>query len=277
MGSKKAKTEPRQDELANAQLQGMREQTAMSKEQFEWMKGLAEQDRARGDEQWDYIRGLQDEANDRSRFLFDRYRSTVLPNEDKFFAAVENANNEGNRERQAGMAMADVERGISDQRAQTSRGLGRMGINPASGAYASMYAGMDANNALAKVTAGNMAREAARREGLNLRAQAAGFGQALQGASAGYLGASADMGGASLNAGGMGLRSAGNAWQGYNMGQQGAMNWGNSANSTLTSMRQGQNGKGGLGSIFQGGLQGFQAGGWWGAAAGAAGGAMQGR
>lgn len=106
--------------------------------------------------------------------------------QDDWIQQVKTFDTEANRERMAGMAIADVNQAISEQRGQTVRQMGRMGINPASGNFAATMAGMETSAALGKAAAANMAREAARREGMALRAGTAGMGASYLGQAGGF-------------------------------------------------------------------------------------------
>lgn len=276
MASKKApKPDPAQQELARAQAENMRQTTALTAEQFAWMKQLAEQERIRGDEQWNFQRGLATEAADRARRLDDRYWSTTARQEDAFYDLVDQFDAPAEGVRRSGQAIADVESSLDVGRGALWRGLSARGINPNSGVMLSSLADMELEGALAKASASTMAHEAAKREGLNLRAMAAGLGGNLQGASGGYLGQASGFGTSALNSGGAGLRGAGAAWDGYTTGMQSAIGWGSSANDTFNSVyaqrkarAQSSGGLGGfLGTVVGTGLGAFAGG--WGSAAGA--------
>lgn len=127
-----------------------------------------------------------------------------------------------------GRAMADVERGFGTAREAGARQMMRLGINPNSGRFAHAIASMAPQQALAKAQAGNMARAAARAEGLQLtdRAantlagypamsmQATGLGaqfgaSGLTLANSGLAGMNSGWGAASSAAAGMGSNAAG--------------------------------------------------------------------
>ena len=200
--------------------------------------------------------------------------------QDEYLQQVKSFDTEANRERMAGMAIADVNQAISEQRGQTVRQMGRMGINPASGNFAATMAGMETSAALGKAAAANMAREAARREGMSMRAAASGMG-------ASYLGQASGFGMQALGAGGMGMDAvsaaangfgANNASWGSAMGLAGNM-YGNMGNMSLSQQRLQQSGRTqgvNFGSMISGGLQGYSQGGWMGAIGGGLGGGMQG-
>lgn len=148
--------------------------------------GLARSESKRQAEMADYAMGLARKDEGRR---------------DALWAQIEAEDSDAAREGKAGRAIADVEQALSGQRAATARGLQRVGVNPASGAYAAALAGQDTGASLAKVMAANTAREAARREGMNLRFQAAGLGG---GATAQFLGQSGGFGMQGINALGSG-------------------------------------------------------------------------
>lgn len=141
---------------------------------------------------------------------------------DALWSRIEAEDSDAARESKAGRAIADVEQALGQQRGATMRGLQRIGVNPSSGAYAAALAGQDTNAGLAKVMAANTAREAARREGMNLRFQAAGLGG---GATAQFLGQSGGFGMQGINALGSGAAGIGalQGAQGANAGQWSGM------------------------------------------------------
>jgi len=205
--SKPPPPDPAQQELARAQAESARLYTGLAREQFNEALGFAKSEAARGDEQYRFNRGLQEEAASRDRFFFDRYKDTTMRNEDKFFESVENFDTNAERERLANAGMADVEMQTAAARQGTARGLAARNVNPGSTRSISAMAGLDYQGAMGKASAANVAREAARREGMSLRATAAGMGNPL-GASTGYMGASSDFGRTALGTGATGFNNA---------------------------------------------------------------------
>lgn len=238
-------------------------------EQMDRQLALGQAESARQQEMSQYAMGLARKEEGRRDALYGR---------------VDEIDSDANRQRQAGMAIADAEQAISGQRGATMRGLQRIGVNPNSGAYGAALAAQDTNAGLAKVMAANTAREAARREGMNLRFQAAGLGA---GGTGQFLGQAGGLGTSSVGVLGSGMDAIGAAGSGWNMNNTGwnntmglgANTWGNSGSLGLNvSQFNAKNKTGGfnLGSAVAGGLQGFASGGWWGAAGGALGGGMKG-
>lgn len=170
-------------------------------DQMDLQLGLAREESTRQREMSDY-------ALARAK-KFDGLQDAYLKQVDQFDSA-------DNRERMAGMAIADVQRGLNDQRGQMARSMMASGLNPNSGKYLSMLANQQVSAGLGQAAAANMAREAARREGMALRGAASGMGQS-------YLGQAGGFGMSSLGAMGAGM----GALQGM-QGAQGAnaQQWG---------------------------------------------------
>lgn len=183
---------------------------------------------------------------------------------DKFYGAVDSFDNEGERERIAGRAGATAEQQNSSAMEQMQRNLQRMGVNPNSGVMVSQMRQQGQNGALAKTMAMNMTREAARREGMNMRAAAAG----LRGADQGYLAgaqAASGLGLGALNSANAGLNANNASWNstmGLANGAYGALGgWGlsrsNSADQLSAANVAGYNGilGYGLGQMWNGGTK----------------------
>lgn len=149
-------------------------------------------------------RELQDFQLGLARKYDDRYWDTTGRYQDQVNAAIDVYDTDANRQRIAGAAGADVEQQFAASQGQMQRGLQRQGVNPNSGMALMMQQALTRDRALAKAGAMTTAREAARREGFNLRSQAAGMGMGLASASQ----ASAAQAAA---ASGMGIGAANNA------------------------------------------------------------------
>jgi hypothetical protein len=153
----------------------------------------------------------------------NRYWDTTAKFQDDVYAYARNFDTEGARTRLAGQAGADVERQSAAALGEMQRNMGRAGINPNDGATLSMMRSNAMDTALAKAGAMNMARDAARREGLNLRSVAAGMGGNLTGASAGFASGaagSAQLGMAGIQGAQGGMNANNGAW-GNTMGVAG--------------------------------------------------------
>lgn len=152
-------------------------------------------------DQMDMQLGLAKEESARQRELSDYAMARAKKFDglqDRYLQQVDEYDSADNRERLAGMAIADTQRGLSDQRGQMSRMMQSSGLNPNSGKYLSMLASQQVNAGLGQAAAANMAREAARREGMAMRGAASGMGQS-------YLGQAGGFGMSSLGAAGTGM------------------------------------------------------------------------
>lgn len=155
-----------------------------------------------GREMQDYTMGL-------SRKYDDRFWNTTAKQQDRFYDEVDRYDTGAERDRIAGRAGADVEQAGAAGMQSLQRGMARLSMNPGSGAYASMLADQQRETSLSKAGAMTMAQEAARREGLNLRAVAAGMGGNVTGAAQGWSGQA-------LGAAGLGMQGVQGAQQGFN-------------------------------------------------------------
>lgn len=239
MASKKApKPSAEQNQLAKAQADATYAQMAFNKDQFDWMKGMAQRQQQLGEDTYQWQRGLADEAAARSRKYDDLYDATSGKQLRAFSDAVDAYDTGAERDRMSGRAMVDIEDALQRGQAGLGRDLAARGLN--AGSPAAIAAMMDASTqgALAKGAAATMAQEAARREGLQLRAQAAGLGSGTGALAQGSLGQASGFDLSGLSASGTGLNAANMAGSGYNQGQNTAIGWGNSASSTYNSLWQ---------------------------------------
>lgn len=272
--------DPAQQNLANTQAEVMREQLGLTREQFQWQKDRALEMDRRGDEEFAYQRGLADEVMGWARKDRDFFDETTGRQVREFNRQVDAYDTGAERDRIAGRAMVDVEDAMERGRASLGREMGARGLNTGSGAFLASLTDMQTEGALAKAAAATMAQDAARREGLQLRAQAAGLGMPYGGMASSGVSQASGLRTTGLDAGTLGMRSMASAGAGLNAGFSGANAWGNSANSTFNSVyeQRAARAKSGfnIGGAIMGGLKGFSTGGGWGAAAGALGGGFGG-
>lgn len=265
-----------QQDLSEAQIQAMADQLGFNREQFAYLKTLSDKQFQLGQDTFNWQRGLAEDARTRSNKYDALYDATTGHNLRQFTSEVDAYNAPAEGERRAGRAIADVESQLSNAREAQIRGLTSRGWNPNSAAVQMSMADMDLEGGLARASASTMAYEAARREGLNLRAQAAGLGQPnanIAGDSASQASRAANAG---MDASNLGLSPSFTNLNSYNQGQNTAIGWGNSATSNFNSMRGLSTSpwykNGNVGGAIGGGLSGYANNGWLGAVAGAAGG-----
>lgn len=172
---------------------------------------LAKEQTAKQNELQDFQTGLAKKYD-------DRYWDTTAKQQDAFYDTVNKYDTSAARDEMAGQAGADVEQATAANNQALQRGLARRGVNPGSGAAISAMTEANTTGALAKAGAMTLAQRAARAEGLQLRAQAAGLGGNLTGATASFAAGASGTGGAALGANATGLQAL-NAY-GSSLGQQ---------------------------------------------------------
>lgn len=132
----------------------------------------------------------------------DRYWGTVAPFEDRLRREVESMDSEAFRDKQVGIARADVHRTFDAAEAQGMRTMSRMGIDPTDGRYLDAIADGGRARALAEVTAANKTRQAAMQMGLANKMQ-------LYGGMKGMAGLGATSAQLALGASGQSMAAAG--------------------------------------------------------------------
>jgi len=236
MGSDPPPPSDEEKYLAKTQADTMREQLEFNKTSYAGMMELAKQQMARGDEQYAFQKQLAEASKARSDKYDALFDATTGKQIQAFSDEVDRFDTSAYRDQLGGAAVADVESGMDDARKQMNRYMSSRGINPNSGAYIATLGDMQLSGGLAKASAMTMAQQAAKREGLNLRAQSAGLGSGLSGAASGALGQAGAMGMSGLSASGTGLTAMGAATSAFNQGQGVAANWGASASSTYNNI-----------------------------------------
>jgi hypothetical protein len=111
---------------------------------------------------------------------YDAYGKRVFrPLEEGIVKDATNFNTEGERERRAGLAGADIAQAFGAARSQGFRDLGRMGINPADGRMTGALRELAASEALGTGFAKNKSRADSETLGRALKMDAAGLGRNL--------------------------------------------------------------------------------------------------
>lgn len=195
---------------------------------------------ALGREESGRMRELQDFQMGLARRYDDRFWDTTAKYQDKFYGMVDRYSGADEQERLAGQAGADVAQSFGRSNAMLGRGLSRMGVNPSSDAFASMFRGAANEEALARAGAMNAARQAARDLGLRYTAAAAGMGGELLGATQGAAGGSLAAGAGALGAGGAGLDAIATSQRGFNANSQAVGNLWNNVGQLGLGKYQGQ-------------------------------------
>lgn len=170
--------------LQNQMLGQMGDQMALGQERFAALNPISTQ----------LTQGAADaqtQALNQARDQYDFYQNTYRPAEQRMVDDAMRYNSEGERQRMAQMAGADVEQALATQRGAGMRALERMGVNPNSGRMMQLMAGDGLQAAKLRAGAENNARVAAEEKGFNRLATAAAAGARLPGNAAQAIQASA--------------------------------------------------------------------------------------
>lgn len=161
----------------------------------------------------------------------ERWESTFKPLQDEFIDTAKNWDSAERQSERAAEAKADVINNATQARQAAERNMASMGIKPTSGLYAGIDRAGSQATALAAAGAENTSRNAVRKEGVAMRADAINLGNGLAVNPATSLGLSSSTGSAAMgttagnNAQAAGLSSI------MSQGYQGAMSgYGNQAN-----------------------------------------------
>jgi hypothetical protein len=259
--------------------EALREQLGFNKEQFEFYKKITGDQYQLGLDALNWNKELAQDAKDRAARFDELYFDTTGRQLRQLSEDVDNYNAPAEGLRMSGRAVADVESQMDNARGSYLRGLTSRGWNPNSGALQASLSDMELQGALAKSSASTMAYEAAKREGLNLRAMAAGLGQPNANVATANTGLSGELNTSGLSTSTQALMPSFTNLGLYNQGQNTAIGWGNAANSGYNNMRTGNSSWSdnlNYGNALLGGLRGYATNGIWGGLAGAAGGLLGG-
>ncbi len=154
-------------------------------------RGTAERTNALSDYQLEQMR-----ANN------DRYWDSTVPYQNALDADIDRLYSPEGINNQVNTAVADVNAATANSRGQMQRGMTRIGVNPMSGAYASMGNATSVGQASAMASAANKTRTAAEQAGLATKFQSLG-------AKLGMAGLGSTNAGLATSAMGTGLSAAG--------------------------------------------------------------------
>lgn len=170
------------------------DQLAFGKEQFNYMKPLAER-------VTNAQLGMMNENQRQAQDYYNYQMATFRPLEQGLVSQAQNYNTEAMREQLASKAAADAGRAFNINRGAMERSMASMGVNPNSGKFAAM-ANQNALG-LAAQRAGAMtgARQQAEQLGWAKQLDAAGLGRNLAGASNAAYGTAGTMGNSAVQNG----------------------------------------------------------------------------
>lgn len=184
-----------QNRATDAASAAAEEQNRLSREQFEWNRGIYERDvapaeRANRELQTRLANDFLDTSAQQKRFAQeqrDEYVNTYLPNERRVVQDAQDYDSASNVARRSGVAAANVNQQFSNAAAQRARLLTRFGLNPNSSTFA-RQAGAD-SRAQALATAGAQTGAAFDTvdKAIALRSGVANFGRNMPNTAAAYF------------------------------------------------------------------------------------------
>jgi len=234
MGNRGGNAQAPDPRLVDAQIRGMNAQEdAMNRilDNYEQFAPLQRQQMQFG---MDTAREAYNQSQEDRTWALGR-RAALTGIQDRMIQDANSANDGSRTQKMIGESDSDINAAFAGARGQGLRTMAASGVNPNDGRFLALNGQMDTQQALAKATARNKVREAARAEGLALNDRASN-------ALAGYPAMGSSLSGAGAGFGGMGLGYTGQAsgqryaglgaygGMGGSMGQNATSMWGAQAN-----------------------------------------------
>lgn len=154
------------------------------------------------------FRRAQQKADQRADEAYDYYMDNGRPMIDRVLQDANNYDSEGTLAQLRAKASADVEQAFNAQRTSAMQAMGRMGVNPSSGRFASTLAAGGAKAALAKVHTANTMTEQRKAQGAQMRQQAGNLVSGMPAQSLAFSGQGTASGGATISGGNSGMQNA---------------------------------------------------------------------
>lgn len=205
------------------------QQANLSKEQLDWVKQIYAEtapDRKAATDRANFVSDKQLEALDQQSKITQDYadyqKNVFRPLETGIVADAANYDTQARQDAEAGKAVADVNQSFGAAQDASNRNMQRMGVNPASGAFAAGQTQLQAQKALATVQGINGAREKVQTIGYARKMDAANLGRNLASNQATSAGVALNQGNSAVANGQVGLSVANQGVQMMNSGYAGA-------------------------------------------------------
>ena len=165
------------------------------------MQEQANKQESRSDEQWAVAKESQAKNDKIADAYWQRMNEKFYPMQDKAIEDANKFNTESEFQRQAGLAMGDVNTQMEQARKNNAMQMAAYGVNPTSGAFAGMNNQNNVQQAALGAAAATRARTAAEQLGWAKRMDAIGLGTGLPGNQASSTGIALTAGNQALAAG----------------------------------------------------------------------------
>lgn len=218
-------------------------QADLSKEQLEWMKQLYAEtapDRKAAIDRANLVSDKQLEAMDAQTKLTQDYadyqKNTFQPLEKGIVADSQKYDTQERRDAEVGQAVSDVNQSFSAAQDATNRNMARMGVNPASGAFAAGQQQLQAQKVLAQVQGMKGARDKVETQGYARKMDAANLGRGLASSQATSAGVALNQGNSAVSNGQVAGNVTAQGSQLMNAGYAGAQNGLAGASNSFTNI-----------------------------------------
>lgn len=219
------------------------EQAKLSKEQLDWVKQIYAEsapDRQAATDRANLVSDKQLAALDQQSKItqdYADYQNKVFrPLETGIVKDAANYDTQARQDAEAGKAVADVNQAFGAAQDASNRNMQRMGVNPASGAFAAGQTQLQAQKALATVQGINGAREKVQTLGYARKMDAANLGRNLASNQATSAGVALNQGNSAVANGQIGSNMAMQGVQMMNSGYAGAQQGLAGAANTFTNI-----------------------------------------
>lgn len=218
-------------------------QADLSKEQLEWMKQLYAEtapDRKAAIDRANLVSDKQLAAMDAQTKLTQDYadyqKNTFQPLEKGIVADSQKYDTQERRDAEVGQAVSDVNQSFSAAQDATNRNMARMGVNPASGAFAAGQQQLQAQKVLAQVQGMKGARDKVETQGYARKMDSANLGRGLASSQATSAGVALNQGNSAVSNGQVGGAVTAQGAQMVNAGYAGAQNGLAGASNSFTNI-----------------------------------------
>lgn len=218
-------------------------QADLSKEQLEWAKQIYAEsapDRKSATDRANLVSDKQLAAMDAQTKLTQDYadyqKNTFQPLEKGIVADAQKYDTQERRDAEVGRAVSDVSQSFSAAQDATNRNMARMGVNPASGAFAAGQQQLQAQKVLAQVQGMKGARDKVETQGYARKMDAANLGRGLASSQATSAGVALNQGNSAVSNGQVAGNVTAQGSQLMNAGYAGAQNGLAGASNSFTNI-----------------------------------------
>jgi hypothetical protein len=258
MGKPKAPPPPDLSGVIAASREAAQLSFQLGQDQLAWAKNAYKQDRKITKKVIDQALGSMKLQEEWAREDRKRYKDVYQPLEDEYIKTAKEYDSEAKREEEAGQAQADVSQQFDLARTAAQDRLESFGIDPSQTRSAALDVSARTQEAAARASAGNQARERVENTALAMKADAVNMGKGLPAQAAAGMAGATNSGNQAVNSGlattatGSQAMNASQGW--FANGINATQVWGNTINqgyrNQLDAWKAEQSASSGLGSAL---------------------------